>query len=123
VSPDGTSGHHAPSADGTVGPKADQRLQHRTAHLIATLEQVIEILNDHDEPWWASKLANLQPGESMDLRQLLPGRGGAEDFHAVYLTSRDGRWLNREDGRVVNERLSLLRATLYMDARMLMKGS
>ena len=34
----------------------------------------------------------------------------ADDFHVAYLTTREGRWLNRTDEATVNERLSLLRA-------------
>lgn len=120
--PNATNGPGAWAADGSAERRDAQHPQPRAAHLLATLEEVIEILRDHDQPQWAATLGNIQPGDTAALRLLLPGRGGADDFHAVYLTTREGHWLNRDDGRVANERLSLLRATLYMDARALSQG-
>ncbi len=89
---------------------------------MATLAELVELLQDHDEPQWALRLAGIAPGDTTGLRGLFPGRDDGQDFHAVYLTSRGGRWLNNQDEVTVNERLSLLRAVLYVDARALMKG-
>jgi hypothetical protein len=89
---------------------------------MATLAELVELLAAHDEPQWALRLAGIAPGDVTSLLQLFTGHDDAKDFHAVYLTSRGGRWLNNEDEVTVNERLSLLRAVLYMDARAWMKG-
>jgi hypothetical protein len=89
---------------------------------MATLAELVELLQVHDEPQWALRLAGIAPGDITALRRLFPERDDAQDFHAVYLTSRGGRWLNNQDEVTVNERLSLLRAVLYVDARALMKG-
>lgn len=118
---DATKGHGSPAADRSAHRRVEQHLEPRAAQLLITLAEVVELLKVHDEPGWALTMAGIQPDDAAGLRRLLPGRGGAEDFHAVYLTTRDGHWLNPTDGRVTNERLSLLRATLYMDARALMR--
>lgn len=93
----------------------------READLMATLAELVELLQEYDEPQWALRLAGIAPGDVTGLRRLFPGRDDAQDFHAVYLTSRGGRWLNNQDEVTVNERLSLLRAVLYVDVRALMK--
>ena len=89
---------------------------------MATLAELVELLQDHDEPQWALRLAGIAPGDVTSLRRLFPGRDDAQDFHAVYLTSRGGRWLNNQDEVAVNERLSLLRAVLYVNMLALLKG-
>ena len=108
-------------ADGG-GAWAEPRLSPGAARFAATLAEIIEILEDHDEQGWALRLSGLVPGDLTALRRLMPARGDAEDFQAVYLTTRHGRWLPPQDEVRVNERLSLLRAKLYMDARALVDG-
>jgi hypothetical protein len=97
------------------------RLEPRAAHLLATLEEAVQLLEDYDEPEWAATLRGIRPDDSVGLRRLLPGHGGPTDFHAVFLTTMDGHWIQPDEGRGVNERLSLLRAILYMDARALLQ--
>jgi hypothetical protein len=77
---------------------------------MATLEEVIDLVQGHDQPQWASRLAEVLPSDVTTLRRLLHGQGDADDFHVAYFTTREGRWLNRTDEATANERLSLLRA-------------
>ncbi len=107
--------------DGATGSAQPHRSP-RAAHLMATLAEVADLLDDYDEPHWALRLSGILPDDVTGLRKLYPGCGDAEDFHAIYLTSRDGHWLSSKEEATVNERLSLLRAVVYMDARALVKG-
>ena len=120
MSPHTGHGSGTPSGEHGSGACAEQRPDPRAAHLEDTLAEVVAILDEHDEQHWASRLKGVRAADTASLRLLLPGRG-ADDLHAVYLTTRHGHWLRHEEEVTANERLSLLRAILYMDARALLK--
>jgi len=116
------SGSGSFSGDDPISALDNQNLEARAARLMATKEEVIDLLLGHDQAQWASRLAEVLPSDVTALRRLLPGRGDADDFHVAYLTTRNGRWLHPTDEAAVNERFSLLRAVLFMDARALVKA-